>query len=83
MRCEDQGLTTLTRHFHSTFPIMEDLEGNIDDNGDDARLPDEHIRTRSVERKSKCFPAFVVLATLVNCKCEGLATTLIYSYFFF
>lgn len=58
---------------------MNDLEGNVGEDSGDVVLPvtDNRIHTGN-DQKPKCFPVFVILATLVNCKYDSVCTGCLY-----
>ena len=73
MRCTNQGLTIFDQALAQHILMMDDLEGNVGEQSSSAGLPQVPSNNHP-EQKRKCFPVFVILATLVNCKCISLST---------
>ncbi len=62
---------------------MNDLEGNVGEQSGDVVLPALTENQNYNDQKPKCFPVFVILATLVNCKYNSLCTGFLYSLVLF
>ena len=70
MRCSNKGLAIFDQASAQHILMMDDLEGNV---GEQSSSTGVVSSNNHHEQKRKSFPVFVILATLVNCKCISLS----------